>query len=113
MKRTTRQLDDALLLYPELSAAQQRSVQRRIKAGELKSVVKGFVSSLPESEWPSLVARNRIRVLAAFFPMTVLGYRTAFAGGAPSNDTVHLVGTSSRTVNLPGLPAQGWKGPPV
>jgi len=113
MKNTTHHLDDSLLLYPELSAAQQRSVQRRIKAGELKSVVKGFASILPESEWPSLVARNRIRVLAAFFPMTVLGYRTAFAGGAPSNETVHLVGTYRRTAHLPGLTVQVWKGPPA
>ena len=95
-------VDDSLLLYPELSAAQQRAVQRRLKAGELKSVAKGFASSLPQSEWPGLVARHRIRVLAAFFPQTVLGYRTAFEGGKPSNGTVHLVGTYRRTVHLPG-----------
>ncbi len=112
MRNATHQLDDSLLLYPELNAAQQRSVQRRLKTGELKSVVKGFASCLSESEWPSLVARHRIRVLAAFFPETVLGYRTAFAGGAPSHDTVHLVGTYRRTVRLPGLTVQVWKGPP-
>lgn len=111
MKTPTR-TDDSLLLYPELSAAQQRSVQRRLKAGELKSVAKGFASILPESEWPSLVARNRIRVLAAFFPKTVLAYRTAFDGGKPGNDTVHLVGTYRRTVRLPGLTVQVWKGAP-
>ena len=112
MQNTTHVTDDSLLLYAELSASQIRSVQRRLKAGELKAVAKGFASILPDSEWPSLVARNRIRVLAAFFPGTVLGYRTAFNGGNPSHGTVHLVGTYRRTLNLPGLTVEVWKGAP-
>lgn len=112
MKKPTTQLDDSLLLYPELTAAQIRTVQRRLKAGGLRLVAKGFASALPESEWPGLVARNRIRVLAAFFPRTVMAARTAFDGGNPSQNTVHLSGTYRRTAQFPGLEVRVWKGAP-
>lgn len=112
MKKTITLLDDSLLLYPELTDAQIRTVQRRLKAGELRRVAKGFASALPESEWPSLVARNRIRVLAAFFPETVMAARTAFDGGNPYQNIVHLSGTYRRTVRFPGLEVRVWKGAP-
>lgn len=112
MKITTTFIDDSLLLYPELTDAQIRSVQRRLKAGALRLVAKGFASALPESEWPGLVARNRIRVLAAFFPDTVMAARTAFDGGSPCQNTVHLSGTYRRTAQFPGLEVQVWRGAP-
>lgn len=112
MKKPSISLDDSLLLYPELTDAQIRTVQRRLKAGELRWVAKGFASALPESEWPGLVARNRIRVLAAFFPHAVMAARTAFDGGNPSQNTVHLSGTYRRTTQFPGLDVQVWKGAP-
>jgi hypothetical protein len=112
MKKATAPLDDTLLLYAELSAAQIRTVQRRLKAGDLRLVAKGFASALPDSEWPGLVARNRIRVLAAFFPQAVMAARTAFDGGSPSQNTVHLSGSYRHTVQFPGLEVQVWKGAP-
>lgn len=112
MKKATPLLDASLLLYAELTDAQIRAVQRRLKAGELRLVVKGFASALPESEWPGLVARNRIRVLAAFFPQTVMAARTAFDGGNPFQNTVYLSGTYRRTTQFPGLEVQVWKGAP-
>lgn len=111
MKSTTRSLDDSLLCYAELSPAQIRSVQRRVAAGQLRVLHTGVVSSLPKDEWPALVARNRLRLLAALHPNTVLGFRTAFDGGVPSNGVVHLSGTYRRTTELPGLTVQIWKGP--
>ncbi|KWT95588.1 MULTISPECIES: Fic family protein [unclassified Variovorax] len=112
MKKTTTVLDDTLVLYAELSSAQVRTAQRRLAAGDLKLVAKGFATSLPEGDWEALVARHRTRVLAAFFPGTVVSFRTAFDGGSPSKGTVFLVGTYRRTVELPGLTVEVWKGPP-
>lgn len=111
MKSTTRPTDDALLLYAELSPAQIRSVQRRVVAGQLRVLHKGVVSAVPEEEWPALVARNRLRLLAALHPNTVVGFRTAFDGGAPADGVVHLSGTYRRTTELPGLTVHVWKGP--
>ena len=96
MKSPTTSADGSLLLYPELSESQQRTVQRRIKAGALRLLGKGIASALPESEWPSLIARNRNRVLAAIFPQTVLGYRTAFDGGKPNKDCLLYTSPSPR-----------------
>ena len=76
LKKATSQ-DDSLLLYAELDAAQVRTVQRRLTKGELHQVAKGIVSSRPEEEWPALIARDRIRVLAALSPGALYGYRTA------------------------------------
>ena len=112
MKKATTFLDDTLLLYAELTAAQIRTVQRRLKAGELHLVAKGFATVLPESEWPGLVARNRIRVLAAFFPKAVMAARTAFDGGNPYQNTIYLSGTYRHTTQFPGLEVQVWKGAP-
>lgn len=112
MKITTPRPDDTILLYPELTSAQVRQVQRRLATGELKLVAKGFASSLPADDWPALIARHRTRVLAAFFPDTVMSFRTAFDGGAPSRGKVFLAGTYRRNVELPGLTVEVWKGPP-
>lgn len=110
-KNTTPQ-DDSLLLYAELDAAQVRTVQRRLKKGELHQVAKGIVSSRPEAEWPALIARDRIRVLAALFPGALYGYRTAFDGGRPEAGVVYLNYTYPRTVELPDLTIISLKGAP-
>lgn len=104
--------DDSLLLYAELDAAQVRTVQRRLKKGELHQVAKGIVSSRPETEWPALIARDRIRVLAALLPGALLGYRTAFDGGRPEAGVVYLSYSYPRTIELPGLTIVTLKGAP-
>lgn len=109
MKSATPLLDDTLLLYGELTSAQIRAVQRRLKAQELRLLHKGVATSLPDSEWPSLIARHRIRLLAALHPDCVIGFRTAFDGGAPHQGVMHLSGTYRRTTQLPGLTVEVWK----
>lgn len=102
MKKAT--TEDTLLLYAELDAGEVRSVQRRLKAGELNRIAPGVVTSRPSEEWNGLIARERIRVLAALFPGAVMGYRTAFDGGQPSPESiVYLSYSYPRKVSLPGL----------
>lgn len=102
---------DSLLLYTELTQAQVRAVQRRVQSGALHRLVAGVVSSLPPQEWPALVARERIRILAALFPGAVMGYRTAFDGGTPSDEgTVYLSYRYDKKVQLPGLLVQLLRG---
>ena len=95
--------DDSLLVYPDLTANERRVVQRRLKAGELKRIAPGVVTSRPPEEWPALVARERVRVLAALYPGAVIGYRSAFRGGVPVDGIIHLSYTYDRTRELPGL----------
>jgi hypothetical protein len=95
--------DEALVVYAELDAAGVRAIQRRIAAGGAGRVVAGLASSRPEEEWPMLVARERNRVLAGLFPGAVIGYRSAFAGGVPVDNVIHLNYSYHRTVQLPGL----------
>ncbi len=102
VKITTGQ-DDSLLLYAELNSAQTRAVQRRLKAGELTLLAKGMATSRPSTEWPALIARDRIRVLAALFQGAIYGYRSAFNGGLPTDGVVYLSHTYPRTIKLPGL----------
>jgi hypothetical protein len=109
MKITTGQ-DDALLLYAELNSAQTRAVQRRLRAGELTLLAKGMATNRPSTEWPALIARDRIRVLAALFPGAIYGYRSAFNGGLPTDGVVYLSHTYPRTVELPGLKVSLLKG---
>lgn len=108
-KKTT--TDDVLLLYPELSAAEIRTAQRRLRAGELSRIAPGVVTSLPADEWPALVARERIRILATMFPGAVIGYRSAFEGGVPVEGMMYLSSTYLRKVELPGFIVQVFPGP--
>jgi predicted transcriptional regulator of viral defense system len=85
--------DTALILYAEQSAAEIRAIQRLVKSGQLKRIAPGMVSSSPPQDWPALIARERLRVLAALFAGAVLGYRSAFNGGLPESDTIHLIGS--------------------
>jgi Fic/DOC family len=104
--------NDALLLYSELNDGEVRSVQRRLRAGELKRMVPGVVTSQPADEWPGLVARERIRVLAALFPGAVIGYQSAFDGGQPSPEgVIYLSYSYPRKVSLPGLEINLLLGP--
>lgn len=102
--------DDSLLLYAEMNSAQTRAVQRRLKAGELTLLAKGMATSRPSAEWPALIARDRIRVLAALFPGAIYGYRSAFDGGLPADGVVYLSHTYPRKVELPGLTVALLKG---
>jgi len=54
-----------LILSAELSPADQRKVQRQAKDGELQRIQAGIYTALGQEEWPSLIARNRYRVLNA------------------------------------------------
>ena len=103
-KKTT--ADETLLLYPELSASQIRTVQRRLRAGELSRIAAGIVTNRPLEEWPALVARERIRVLAAMFPGAVIGYRIALEGGVPAAGVMYLSANYQRKLSLPGLVVQ-------
>lgn len=110
MKNTTSQ--SALLLYKELSDAHIRAAQRRLKAGELQRIAPGVLTSLAPSEWPALIRRERIRVLAALFPGAVMGYLSAFDGGVPTAEgIVYLSHGYARKLSLPGLTVQLLKGP--
>jgi len=101
-----------LVLYAELSPAQKRAVQRALQAGKLQRIVTGVASPLAPAEWPALVARERLRLLAALFPGAVLSHRSALNGGQPEGGVIHLSAHSTRTVELPGLTVMLWKGPP-
>lgn len=105
-------VDDTLILYAELGSAAVRAVQRRIAAGELRRIAPGVVTRLAEPDWPALIKRERIRVLAALFPKAVIGPRSAFIGGGPTPDGVmYLTYTYTRRVQLPGMVVQLVDGP--
>jgi hypothetical protein len=108
-KKTTR--DDTLVLYAELTPAEIRMVQRRQRSGELKRIAAGVLTSLTEESWPALIARERIRLLAALYPNAVIGPRSAFLGGAPSDGVIFLTYTYTKRVELPGLTVQLLDGP--
>ena len=98
--------DDALLLYAELSPAEVRAAQRRLREGALKRIAPGVVTSLPEPAWPALIARERIRVLAALYPNAVIGPRSAFHGGTPSDGVMVLTYSYTKRIELPGMTVQ-------
>ncbi len=110
MKKAT--ADDTLLLYPELDKGEVRAVQRRLRAGGLFRIAAGVVSSRPSDEWPGLIARERIRVIAALFPGAVIGYQSAFDGGVPTPEGILFLNyTYFRKVSLPGLEVHLLPGP--
>ncbi|NRF68184.1 Fic family protein [Aquincola sp. S2] len=98
--------DTSLLLYAELSPAEIRATQRRLRDGSLKRIAPGVATSLPEVAWPALIARERIRVLAALYPKAVIGPRSAFHGGVPSDGTMYLTYSYTKRIELPGMTVQ-------
>ena len=103
MPLSRKNAQEALYLYRELTSAQRRALQRRLKAGELRRIAPGVLTSLPEDQWPALIARERNRVLAELFSGAVIGFRSAFAGGVPVEGVMHLSYRYDRTAALPGL----------
>lgn len=98
--------DDSLLLYVELSPAQIRATQRRLREGTLKRIAAGVVTSLPEEAWPALIARERIRILAELYPKAVVGPRSAFNGGVPNDGVMYLTYSYTKRMDLPGMTVQ-------
>lgn len=108
---TMKQQAEHLFLDAELTPTEQRVVQRRVASGELHQVHSGIATLLPVADWPALLRREKMRVLAALFPKTVVAYRSAFDGLVSS--TIYLAGSSShpRVVELPGLKVVLSSGP--
>jgi len=98
--------DDSLLLYAELSPAEIRATQRKLRDGSLKRIAPGLVTKLPEEAWPALIARERIRILAALYPNAVIGPRSAFHGGTPSDGVMYLTYSYTKRIELPGMTVQ-------
>ena len=94
--------DPTLLLYAELHDAEIRQAQRRLSAGALRRIAPGVLTSLNEDQWPSLIACERIRVLAALFPESVMAPSNAFVGGMPVSGVMSLNYRYTRRVELPG-----------
>lgn len=112
LTRKNATVDTALILYAEISSAQKRAVQRGLQSGQLNRITPGMVSSLPPEDWPNLIARERLRVLAALYPGALLSHRSAFNGGQAEGGVIHLTHKLKRTTELPGLTVMLWKGPP-
>lgn len=100
-----------LLLYAEMSPAQVRAAQRQLKAGRLHRIAAGVLTPWPEERWPDLVARERIRLLAALYPGAVVGPKSAFYGGVPCDGVMYLTYTYTKRVALPGMTVQLIQGP--
>ncbi|WP_029461843.1 Fic family protein [Serpentinimonas barnesii] len=100
-----------LLLYAEMAAAEVRAAQRQLKAGQLHRIAAGVLTPWPEASWPGLVARERIRLLAALYPGAVVGPKSAFYGGVPHDGVMHLTYTYTKRVALPGMTVQLIQGP--
>lgn len=92
-----------LILYAELSPAEIRQVQRNIKQGKLNRIVSGVATARPTSEWPALVRRELIRLLASLYPGAVIGPRSAFMGGGPDAGVMYLTYKYTKRIELPGL----------
>lgn len=98
--------DDLLLLYAEMSPAGIRAAQRRLRDGSLQRIAPGVVTPLAAENWPALIARERIRLLAALYPKAVIGPRSAFQGGGPVDGVMYLTYSYTKRVELPGLIVQ-------
>ena len=101
-----------LILYSELSPAEIRQVQRRLKQGELSRISPGIVTARPATDWPALLRRELIRLLASLYPGAVIGPRSAFSGGGPDDGVMYLTYTYTKRVALPGLVIQLLAGRP-
>ena len=64
--------DSPLLLFAEMDESAIRTAQRLVKAGKLFRIVPGLVSASQPEQWPTQIARERLRVLAGLFPGSVL-----------------------------------------
>ena len=65
-------LEPELISYSELTSAEIRQVQRRIKQGDLNQMFSGVATAKSASDWPVLVQRELIRLPASFYPDAVI-----------------------------------------
>lgn len=100
-----------LLLYAEMTPAEVRAAQRQQRAGQLHRIAPGVLTPWPEESWPGLVARERIRLLAALYPGAVVGPKSAFHGGVPYEGVMYLTYTYTKRAALPGMVVQLVRGP--
>ena len=99
-----------LYLNEELSSAERRAVQRRVQKGELHRIAPGIFTPLAENQWATLLQREKLRFLAAQFPNTVVGYRSAFDGMGGRDGVIFLNSTYNRSHQYPGLTVALIKG---
>ena len=100
-----------LLLNAELDEAQQRAVQRAVRAGSLHRIAPGIATPHPPQEWAAVIRRNKLRVLAAELPGAVVTFRSGFDGMV--SEPITLAYSHARRLDLPGLSAVTFSGSPA
>lgn len=93
--------------------SESRRISRLLGNGQLRKIAPRLYTSNLQDSAEAVVRRNRLSIIAHFFPGAVISHRTAFNGGGPLENEHVMFFTCpvERTVRLPGLTLRALKGP--
>lgn len=89
------------------------AVDRALRRGEVRRLARGLYTANLDDEFEAIIARNRWRATALFFPGAVIVDRSAPAGGVTSDGQLFVVHSRASDLELPGLLIRPRRGPPA
>jgi Fic/DOC family len=99
-----------LILSSELDDAQKKAIQRSVATGEIHRIWPGIFSTLPSSDWPDLLLREKLRLISHLYPNSVVSHRSAF--DALKGNSLYLTMPGRRKeIELHGLNITAFPGP--
>ena len=108
MKNSTDSLSEIIFGSSDKTISKQ--ISRLVKKGLIKKIAPKIYSGNHNKTPELLIRENWRKIIAYFYPNSVVSHITAFMGGRIINDTLFITTSFTRTINLPGLTIRALSG---
>lgn len=90
-------------------------ISRAVKAGKMRKLAPKIYTDDLKSPPEDIIRRNRLEIIAHFYPGAVISHRSAIEGNVSPRGKLHLTmpGAVTPVRELPGLEIRVWRGPPA
>lgn len=91
------------IIFSSSKPAKSAQISKLLKEGKITKIAPRIYSGNLNKSPEILIKENWRKIIAHFYPNSVISHKTAFFGGRIIDDTVFVTTNTTRTLNLPGL----------
>ncbi len=91
------------IIFGTSDKTKSKQISRLVKKGNITKIASKIYSGNHHKSPEILIRENWRKIIAHFYPNSVVSHITAFMGGRIIDDTIFITTHFTRTINLPGL----------
>jgi hypothetical protein len=103
MERTRRAPAAEEIVFGSADTRISTAISREVRAGRLRRIAPKLYTTNLKDPPESIVRRHLYRILAHYYPGSVVSHRSALEGGLTREDTIFLTYKYTKRVTLPGI----------